>query len=125
VAKDGTSPTVSPLPAGFRRENGLAGPTPRLCLLMARLEEAEHGPGEAMRNWLDRAVNAMPDPRYSCTSCGGESLEWESRCPHCGRFDTLLWRTPAWAAGGAALPAPAHDAALPVRELAAREPAND
>ena len=125
VAKDGTSPTASPLPAGFRRENGLAGPTPRLCLLMARLEEAEHGPGEAMRNWLDRAVNAMPDPRYICTSCGGESIEWESRCPHCGHFDTLLWRTPAWAGGGAALPAPAHDAAPPVRELAAREPADD
>jgi HemY protein len=111
------------LPGGAGRDAALAGPTPRLCLLMARLEEAEHGPGEAMRGWLNRAVNAMPDPRYICTGCGGEALEWESRCPRCGRFDTLLWRTPAWVAGGAALPALTKDAALPVRELAPREPA--
>jgi HemY protein len=125
TAKGGNSaPTRSP-PASVGRDGGFAGPTPRLCLLMARLEEAEHGPGEAMRSWLDRAVSVMPDPRYICTSCGGESLEWESRCPHCGRFDTLLWRTPAWAASSAALPAPAQDAASPVRELAAEEPAND
>jgi len=110
---------------GAGRERGLAGPTPRLCLLMARLEEAEHGAGDAMRSWLDRAVNAMPDPRHICGSCSGESLEWVSRCPHCGRFDTLLWRTPAWVAGGAALPAIVADAASPVQELTPGEPAND
>jgi HemY protein len=92
---------------------------------MARLEEAEHGPGEEMRAWLDRAVTAMPDPRYICTGCGGESLEWRSRCPHCGRFDTLLWRTPAWVAGGAVLPAIAETVASQVRELAAGDTASD
>jgi HemY protein len=81
-----------------------AGPTPRLCLMMARLEEAEHGLGAEAREWLDRAVTAMPDPRYVCASCGGESLEWRSLCPHCGSFDTLSWRTPAWAAAGSTLP---------------------
>jgi len=106
-------------------QNGHARPTPRLCLLMARLEEAEHGPGEEMRAWLDRAVTAMPDPRYICTGCGGESLEWRSRCPHCGRFDTLLWRTPAWVAGGAVLPAIAETVASQVRELAAGDTASD
>ncbi len=82
----------------------LAGPTPRLCLMMARLEEAEHGAGPASREWLDRAVTAMPDPRYVCAACGGESLEWRSACPHCGSFDALAWRTPAWAAAGSTLP---------------------
>jgi HemY protein len=114
----------APAPRGGAGRNAApAGPTPRLCLLMARLEEAEHGPGEAMRGWLDRAVNAMPDARYICTGCGGEALEWGSRCPHCGRFDTLLWRTPAWVAGGTALPALTQDTALPVPELSPREPA--
>jgi HemY protein len=71
--------------------------------MMARLEEAEHGVGREVREWLDRAVTAMPDPRYVCATCGGESLEWRSRCPHCGSFDTLAWRTPAWAAAGSTL----------------------
>jgi HemY protein len=106
-------------------QDGHAGPTPRLCLLMARLEEAEHGPGKEMRAWLDRAVTAMPDPRYICTGCGGESLEWQSRCPHCGRFDTLLWRTPAWVAAGATLPIVAEAAASQVRELATGDTARD
>jgi HemY protein len=83
-----------------------ADPTPRLCLLAARLEEAEHGDIVAMRAWLDRAVGATPDPRYVCASCGGESLEWRSLCPRCGAFDALSWGTPAWAVSAATLPAP-------------------
>ncbi|MBV9378273.1 MAG: heme biosynthesis protein HemY [Alphaproteobacteria bacterium] len=76
----------------------LTGLTPRLCLMMAHLIEGEHGDGAGARGWLDRAVTAMPDPRYVCTACGGESLEWTSRCPHCGSFDAMIWRTPAWTA---------------------------
>jgi HemY protein len=123
AAKEANSAANPSAPAGASQD-GHAGPTPRLCLLMARLEEAEHGPGEEMRGWLDRAVTAMPDPRYICTGCGGESLEWQSRCPHCGRFDTLLWRTPAWVAAGATLPIIAEAAASQVRELAAGDPAS-
>ena len=59
-----------------------------------------------MRGWLDRAVGAKPDPRYVCAACGGESLEWRSRCSRCGAFDTLSWRTPAWAVPAAAPPIP-------------------
>jgi HemY protein len=99
-------PNPAPLAAtpGPDQDASLAGPTPRLCLMMARLEEAEHGVGPGSREWLDRAVTAMPDPRYLCAACGGESLEWRSLCPHCGSFDTLAWRTPAWAAAGSTLP---------------------
>jgi HemY protein len=81
-----------------------AEPTARLYLLTARLEEAEHGDLGAMRAWLDRAVGAMPDPRYICASCGGESFEWCSLCPRCGAFDTLSWGTPAWPVSTATLP---------------------
>jgi HemY protein len=97
-------------------------PTARLCLLSARLEEAEHGDLGAMRGWLDRAVGANPDPRYVCASCGGESLEWRSLCPRCGAFDTLSWRTPAWAVPATALsirtgPGAARDLAPPLGEV--------
>jgi HemY protein len=100
----------------------LTGPTPRLCLMMARLEEAEHGVGAEAHEWLDRAVAAMPDPRYVCRACGGESLEWRSLCPHCGSFDALVWGTPTWAAAATPLPiaAEARDAETPeVPELIA------
>ncbi len=97
----------------------LAGPTPRLCLMMARLEEAEHGVRPGPREWLDRAVTAMPDPRYVCATCAGESHEWRSLCPHCGSFDALAWRTPAWAAAGSTLPILAIPASGEERELPA------
>lgn len=117
-------PNPGPLAALDRDEAArLAGPTPRLCLMMAHLEEAEHGVGPESREWFDGAVNAMPDPRYVCATCGGESLEWRSLCPLCGSFDTLAWRTPAWAVAGSTLPIlakppSAEEPALP-RELPA------
>ena len=93
------------------------GPTRRLCLLMARLEEAEHGDLGRVRDWLDHAVGAMPDPRYVCADCGGESLDWRSLCPHCGSFDTLAWRMPAWAPPGGTLPTTPHAPTAPLTEL--------
>jgi HemY protein len=81
------------------------GATPRVCQLMARLEESEHGELGPVREWLDRAVGAVPDPRYVCARCGRDSLDWRSLCPHCGAFDSLSWRTPAWAVPDGNLPA--------------------
>jgi HemY protein len=72
-------------------------PSVRLCLIMARLEESEHGDLGRMRQWLDRAAAAAPDPRWVCANCGGENLDWHSLCPRCGSFDALTWRTPIWA----------------------------
>jgi len=68
-----------------------AGPSRRLCLLLARLEESENGDIAAARTWLDRAVAAPPDPCYVCGHCGGEGADWRSVCPHCGGFDALRW----------------------------------
>jgi HemY protein len=112
--------SVTPAPDENR---SLAGPTPRLCLMMARLEEAEHGIGPGSREWLDRAVTATPDPRYVCATCGGESLEWRSLCPHCGSFDALAWRTPAWAAASSTLPILAKPASAEEREMPAEHSA--
>lgn len=84
-------------------------PAPRLCRLMAELEEAEHGDHTAAAAWLARAAaTATPDPAYVCSACGGESVRWSALCPKCRAFDSLQWR----AAGAAstlpvALPATA------------------
>ncbi len=78
--------------------------TPRLCRIMAQLEEAEHGDFARVREWLDRAAWALPDPRYVCVACGGDNLEWSSLCPRCGAFDALAWRTPVWSGPDHALP---------------------
>ena len=86
-----------------------AGPSRRLCLLMARLEESENGDTAAGRSWLDRAVSAPPDPSYGCGQCGSDSAEWRSLCPQCGGFDTLRWGSPAprqAPTGPASMPAP-------------------
>jgi HemY protein len=83
-----------------RRHLGLAvaaspdGPARRLCLLMARLEEGEYGPGAGARAWLDRAADAPPDPCWVCGECGAEAREWHALCPACGAFDSLAWRVP-------------------------------
>ena len=98
-----------------------AGTTPRICQLMARLEEAEHGELGPVREWLDRAVGAMPDPRYVCASCGRESLDWRSLCPHCGAFDALSWRTPAWAVSDGNLLATTAPKAVPEPAAQPRE----
>jgi len=96
------------------------GATPRLCRLMARLEEAEQDELGPVREWLDRAVGATPDPRYVCATCGRESLDWRSLCPHCGAFDALSWRTPAWAVPGSNLPV--ADEQRAASELTSRRP---
>jgi HemY protein len=71
------------------------GPSRRLCLLMARLEDSEHPQQGTSREWFDRALAAPPDPTYVCSRCGGDNSEWHALCRHCQGFDTLAWRTPA------------------------------
>ena len=118
IARPASSPPPSTAPFEEGKCRGPVGLTPRLCLLMARVEEGAHGSADAMREWLDRAVTAMPDPRYVCASCGGESLEWRSLCPRCADFDSLTWRTPGSAVSGVTLPIAAPSASSDLRELA-------
>jgi HemY protein len=90
-------------------QSSAAGPSRRLCRLMARLEESEDGNMAAARGWLDRAIGAPPDPCYVCTRCGGgESTEWQALCRECGGFDTLRWQRPP--PGASAIGAPMMNA---------------
>ena len=74
-------------------------PSPRLCRLMARLEEQEHGDNAAARAWLTRGANSRTaDPAYVCEHCGAELPAWSAHCPHCREFGTLVWQTPKRAA---------------------------
>jgi HemY protein len=89
-----------------RRHLGMAaaaapppGPSRRLCLMMARLEDSEPGDPQAARNWLERVAGAPPDPCYVCERCRALSPEWQPVCSHCGGFDTLAWRVPEPGAG--------------------------
>lgn len=90
-------------------------PTPRVCRLMAELEQSERDNHGAARAWLQRATaTSSLDETYICDACGSESASWTPLCPHCRGFDSLRWRTP----GGTAAPRLAASAgfmpALPV-----------
>jgi HemY protein len=106
-------------------EAASSGPSKRLCVLMARLEDSE-GTGRA-REWLDRAIGAGPDPCYVCAACGAAHGEWSSLCPQCGGLDTLAWRVPEQ---GGAPPRTPFDplmlpgAAVPLIQAAATESAD-
>jgi HemY protein len=105
---------------GNSQSDEFARATPRLCRMMARLAEDERGELTAAREWLDRTDRALPDPRYICGRCAGDSLEWSSLCPRCGGFDTLAWRTPLQA--GPAGIAPMIGEHPPANDVNARSP---
>jgi HemY protein len=71
-------------------------PTPRLCRLMAELEQAERDNHGAARSWLQRATTTSAlDETYVCDACGSEAASWTPLCPHCRGFDSLRWRMPS------------------------------
>ena len=76
--------------------SGLEGkaPSERVCWLMARLEESEHGDAKKVREWLLKAVGATPPAEWVCESCGTVAEGWSARCGACGVFDSLKWAEP-------------------------------
>ncbi|MCL2496242.1 MAG: DNA repair protein RadA [Clostridiales bacterium] len=56
---------------------------------------------------------------FFCASCGGESVRWQGRCPHCGEWNTIVEQRVTVEKGGAAktLAKPPQKAA-PLTELA-------
>jgi HemY protein len=70
---------------------GNGAPEARVCALWAELEDAQHGPGLAAREWLLRAARAPAGPAWTCTDCGKSTGGWSAVCPHCEAFDTLHW----------------------------------
>lgn len=73
--------------------HGGVRPTQRTCLLMADLEEAEHGrDGGPVREWLARAARAPRDPVWIAD--GVLADHWEPASPVTGRLDAFHWAAP-------------------------------
>ena len=72
---------------------GLAkAPTERVCLLMAEIEEREHGDQGKVRAWLTRALTAPRDPAWVAD---GQVLDrWLPVSPVTGRVGAAEWRVP-------------------------------
>lgn len=67
-------------------------PTERACLLMADIEEGQHGDKGRMRDWLSRAVRAPADESW--TADGHVSEEWMPLSPVTGEIDAFEWKVP-------------------------------
>ncbi len=70
----------------------------RLWLLMADIEEAEHGDTEtgreAQREALRHAASADPDPVWQCTVCRTPHRNWAPACRSCETPGSLRWMSP-------------------------------
>jgi HemY protein len=73
-------------------------PSQRACLMMADLEEAEHGDRGRVREWLARAVRSPRDPVW--TADGVISETWAPVSPVSGRLDAFEWKVPVESLGG-------------------------
>jgi HemY protein len=68
------------------------GPSQRVCLMMAELEEAESGDEGRIREWLSRALRAPRDPAWIADGIVYE--DWAPVSPTTGRLDAFEWRLP-------------------------------
>ncbi|WP_156640154.1 heme biosynthesis protein HemY [Bosea sp. PAMC 26642] len=68
------------------------GASVRACLLMAELEEAEHGAAGRVREWLARATRAPRDAAW--VADGLVSDTWMPVSPISGRLDAFVWTVP-------------------------------
>lgn len=66
--------------------------SPRICKLMARLEETQHKSKEKAEEWLERAVKANIGPSWTCENCKAITEKWTLHCPECDGFDTITWQ---------------------------------
>ena len=69
----------------------LAAPTRRVAILMANIEEAEHGDEGRVREWMGRAMRAAGDAMW--TADGTVSEHWMPVAPN-GRLDGFAWKVP-------------------------------
>jgi HemY protein len=99
-----------------------AVPTVRACLLMARIEDGEHGSAGRAREWLTRSVRAPRDNAWVADGIVSET--WLPVSPVSGRLDAFAWTLPPPVLGSAA---PAFEefgqpSAQPMAGLAAEPP---
>jgi HemY protein len=67
-------------------------PTARMCLLMAEIEEAEHGETGYAREWLARASRAPRDAAWIAGDVVSD--QWLPASPATGKLDAFVWRRP-------------------------------
>lgn len=65
-------------------------PSERVYLLMAEIEEGEHGDEGRVRAWLARAIRAPRDPTW--VADGTEYARWAPISPVSGRIDAFEWK---------------------------------
>lgn len=70
-------------------------PTRSAFLLMAEVEEAEHGDRGRMRDWLARALKAPQDKAW--VADGIVSADWQPVSPVTGKLDAFQWTSPGGA----------------------------
>jgi HemY protein len=70
----------------------LETPTARACVLMAELEDKEHGDAGLVRKWLARASYAPRDPAW--VADGHVADAWSPVSPVTGKLDAFVWTTP-------------------------------
>jgi HemY protein len=75
-----------------------AAPSQRAAMLLAKLEELEHGDEGRAREWMTRAVRARRDPAW--TADGFVSDRWLPVSPVTGRLDAFAWMEPLPQIGG-------------------------
>lgn len=76
-----------------------SAPSERACLMMADVEEGEHGDHGRTREWLARAVKMPRDPAWIAD--GYVSEHWAPVSPVTGRLDAFEWKVPVAMLGGA------------------------
>lgn len=69
-----------------------SAPTERACLMMAQLDELEHGDRGRVREWLSRAVSAPRDAAW--TADGVVAPKWAPFSPVTGELDAFEWKVP-------------------------------
>lgn len=79
--------TMEPLIAG-----SASRPTVRMCLLMADIEETQHGETGAVREWLSRATRAPRDPMWIADGIVTDT--WAPASPVTGKLDAFQWEVP-------------------------------
>ncbi len=67
-------------------------PSEGACLLMAEIEEGEHGDQGRVRGWLARALAAPRDPAWIAD--GRVFAEWAPVSPVSGRVNAFEWKVP-------------------------------
>ena len=67
-------------------------PSEGACLLMAEIEESEHGDRGRVRAWLARALSAPRDPAWIAD--GRIFAAWAPVSPVSGRVDAFEWKVP-------------------------------